>query len=379
MVQVAQVVGHLIRPRRIRLGPLLLSLAALALPAAADEPKIAVPSGFHVGVFASGLIGARFMAVDPAGTLLLSIPREGRVVALPDRGGSGRAEPPITVAAGLDRPHGLAFHQGALYVAETGRVLRFHYDPQTKKATEPSVIVANLPRGGTHWTRTIAFGPDGRLYVSVGSSCNVCREQDPRRAAILRYEADGSGEHIVASGIRNAVGIAFHPATGALWATINERDWWGDNLPPDYITEVKEGGFYGWPECMIVHGKAVPDERFAQGDRCAAVALPTLEIQAHSAPIGLAFYTGKQFPAQYRGSLFVAYQGSWNRSVPTGYKVVRVVFREGKAAGVEDFATGWLEGARIWGKLVDVIVGSDGALYLTSQDLGTVYRISYGQ
>jgi glucose/arabinose dehydrogenase len=367
---------QMVRLIRLRVAMLVMAVGALAPPATADEPKITVPAGFHVGVFASGLGGARFMAVDPAGTLLVSIPRESRVVALRDQ--RGRADTPLTVVDGLDRPHGLAFHQGALYVAETGRVLRFHYDPRTKKASQPTVIVPNLPRGGTHWTRTIAFGPDGRLYVSVGSSCNVCREQDPRRAAILRYEANGSGEHLFASGIRNAVGIAFHPMTGALWATINERDWRGEDLPPDYITEVKEGGFYGWPDCMIVQGKAVPDERFARGDRCPPVAVPTFEIQAHSAPIGLAFYAATQFPSQYHGSLFVAYQGSWNRSVPTGYKIVRVTFHEGKAAGIEDFATGWLEGTHVLGKLVDVIVGSDGALYLTSQDLGIVYRIAYG-
>ena len=378
MVQVAQVVERLIRFHPIRLATLLLGLAALAPPAAADEPRITVPPGFHAGIFASGLSGARFMAVDPAGTLLLSVPSEGRVVALPDRNGTGRAEAPVSVVGGLDRPHGLAFHQGALYVAETGRVLRFHYDPGTKKASQPTVIVPNLPRGGTHWTRTIAFGPDGRLYVSVGSSCNVCREQDARRAAILRYDADGSGERIFASGIRNAVGTAFHPVTGALWATINERDWRGDDVPPDYITEVREGGFYGWPDCMIVHGKPVPDDRFARADHCPPVALPTLEAQAHSAPIGLAFYGGKQFPPQYHGSLFVAYQGSWNRSVPTGYKVVRVVFHDGKATGIEDFATGWLDGARARGRLVDLVVGSDGALYLSVQDTGTIYRFSYG-
>ncbi len=371
-------VQRLIPIRGARLTALLLGVLALALPAAAQEPRITLPPGFRIGVFASGLGAPRFMAVDPAGTLLLSIPGQGRVVALPDRDGKGRADTVITVVGGLDRPHGLAFHKGDLYVAETGRVLRFGYDPQTMKAGQPTLIVPNLPPGGQHWTRTIAFGPDGRLYVSAGSSCNVCREQDPRRAAITRYEADGSGERIFASGIRNAVGIAFHPVTGALWATINERDWRGDDVPPDYITEVKEGGFYGWPDCMIVHGKAVPDERFAPGGRCPPVAVPTLEIQAHSAPIGLAFYTGKQFPPQYHGSLFVAYQGSWNRSVPTGYKVVRVVFRDGRAADIEDFATGWLDGSRGWGRLVDLIVGSDGALYLSNQNSGQIYRISYG-
>jgi glucose/arabinose dehydrogenase len=370
-------VWRLISTRRLRLVG-LLGLIALAPPAAAEEPRITVPPGFRAGVFARNLGVPRFMAVDPAGTLLVSVPSQGRVVALPDRDGDGRSDAEVTVVGGLDRPHGLAFRNGDLYVAETGRVLRFHYDAQSMKATQPTVLVPNLPAGGQHWTRTIAFGPDGRLYVSAGSSCNVCREQDPRRAAITRYEADGSGERVYASGIRNAVGIAFHPITGALWATINERDWRGDDTPPDYITEVKEGGFYGWPDCMVVGGKAVPDDRFARGGRCPTVTVPTIEIQAHSAPIGLTFYTGKQFPPEYRGSLFVAYQGSWNRSVPTGYKVVRVAFRDGRVAGVEDFATGWLEGSRASGKLVDIIVGGDGALYLSVQGLGLIYRISYG-
>ena len=367
----------MIAARSARLAILLLGLLSLARPVAAQEPRITLPPGFQIGVFASGFPGARFMAVDPAGTLLLSMPGEGRVVALPDRDGDGRADAVVTVVGGLDRPHGLAFRGDMLYVAETGRVLRFSYDPQAMKAGQPTVIVPSLPAGGQHWTRTIAFGPDGRLYVSAGSSCNVCREQDPRRAAITRYEADGSGERVFAAGIRNAVGIAFHPVTGALWATINERDWRGDDLPPDYITEVKEGGFYGWPDCMVAGGKAVPDERFASGGRCPPVTLPTLEIQAHSAPIGLAFYTAQRFPPQYRGSLFVAYQGSWNRSVPTGYKIVRVLFRDGKAAGIEDFATGWLDGGRVWGRLVDLIVGGDGALYLSVQTSGQIYRIVY--
>ena len=367
---------RLISARRLRLVG-LLALIALAPRAAAEEPKITVPPGFRVGVFARNLGVPRFMAVDPAGTLLVSVPSQGRVVALPDRDGDGRSDAEVTVVDGLDRPHGLAFRNGNLYVAETGRVLRFHYDAQSMKATQPTVLVPNLPAGGVHWTRTIAFGPDGSLYVSAGSSCNVCREQDPRRAAITRYEADGSGERVYASGIRNAVGIAFQPTTGALWATINERDWRGDDRPPDYITEIKEGGFYGWPDCMVVGGTAVPDDRFTRGGRCTTVTVPTLEIQAHSAPIGLTFYTGKQFPSEYRGSLFVAYQGSWNRSVPTGYKVVRVAFRDGRVAGVEDFATGWLEGSRASGKLVDIIVGSDGALYLSVQGLGLIYRISY--
>src|SRR5262249_34276506 len=157
----------------------------------------------------------------------------------------------------------------------------------------------DLPTGGNHWTRTIVFGPDGRLYVSVGSSCNVCREQDPRRGAINRYNADGSGQELFATGLRNAVGLAFSPTTGALWATVNERVWRGEHLPPAFITEVRAGGFYGWPDCMGAHGKAVVDERFGQSGRCSTVTLPSLEIQAHSAPLGLAFYAGHLFPPEY--------------------------------------------------------------------------------
>jgi glucose/arabinose dehydrogenase len=355
-------------------------LALLAWPpiaGAQNEPQLKVPAGFAIEVFAARAGSPRFMTLDPAGTLLVSEPAKGRVLALPDRCGKGKADTIQTVVDGLDQPHGLAFKDGALYVAENGRVQRFRYDPATLKATQPAVVVPGLPAGGGHWTRTAVFGPDGALYVSVGSSCNVCRESDKRRAAVLRYNADGGGERIFAAGLRNAVGLAFQPGTGALWATVNERDWRGDDLPPDMITEVRDGAFHGWPDCLVVGGKAIPDDRFEKGARCDRVTPPTVEIQAHSAPLGLAFYTGTQFPAEYRGSLFVALHGSWNRTVPTGYKVVRVRFRDGKPAGVEDFATGWLEGRSAYGRPVDLIVGRDGALYLSDDGAGRIYRISH--
>lgn len=361
--------------RALLLAGLLLAAAA---PAAAQSgPRLTVPPGFAIEVFAANVGSVRFMAIDPAGTLLVSEPSRGRVLALPDPSGTGKAESPRTVVDGLDQPHGLTFKGGALYVAETGRVLRMPYDPATMKAGPPTVLVRDLPHGGGHWTRTIVFGPDGRMYVSVGSSCNVCREADKRRAAVVRYNADGTGEQIFASGLRNAVGLAFNPATGVLWATVNERDWRGDDLPPDKITEVREGTFHGWPDCIVARGKAFSDDSFAKGARCDGVTPPTVEIQAHSAPIGLVFYTATQFPADYRGSLFVALRGSWNRTVPTGYKIVRVRFRDGMPAGVEDFATGWLEGSSAWGRPVDLVVGRDGALYLSDQGAGRIYRISH--
>jgi glucose/arabinose dehydrogenase len=358
-------------------GAILLGLLLATGAAPTPDSPLTLPPGFRIEEFASGFGPARFMTVDPAGTLLVSSPGPGRVVALPDRNRDGRADTVVTVADGLDLPHGLAFKDGQLYVAETGRVRRFRYDPATLRASDGAVVVPNLPAGGNHWTRTIAFGPDGRLYVSVGSSCNDCTESDPRRAAITRYNTDGSGEHLMATGLRNAVGIAFHPRTGVLWATVNERDWRGNDLPPDYITEVKEGAFYGWPECVAAGGRVVVDRgRPGRGERCRRMTLPTIEIQAHSAPLGLAFYTGAAFPPSYRGSLFVAYHGSWNRTVPTGYKVVRVPFSDGRPSGpVEDFLTGWLQGGSVLGRPVDVVGAADGALYLSTDD--RIYRISY--
>jgi glucose/arabinose dehydrogenase len=379
---VVPAIAPVMAPRTLAPGLLALGLLAAGLPgpaAAQSGPKLTVPPGFAIDVFADKVGSVRFMAIDPAGTLLVSEPSAGRVLALPDKNGDGKADSVQTVVTGLDQPHGLAFHDGALYIAETSRVQRFAYDPATMKATQPALL-ARLPSGGGHWTRTVVFGPDGRMYVSVGSSCNVCRESDKRRAAILRFNADGSGEQLFSTGLRNAVGLAIHPTTGALWATVNERDWRGDDLPPDYVTEVREGSVHGWPDCVTVRGRPQADTSFAKAAKCDTVAPPTVEIQAHSAPIGLAFYTGTQFPEEYRGSLFVAYRGSWNRTLPTGYKIVRIRFRDGQPAGsplVEDFATGWLEGTSAWGRPVDLVVGRDGALYLSDQGSGRIYRITH--
>jgi glucose/arabinose dehydrogenase len=365
---------------------LLLPLAAVllggcvglwAVPARPAPEALRLPPGFTIEVFARDLGRARFLAVDPAGTLLVSVPRSGQVLALPDPHRTGRAERVVPVLEGLDLPHGLAFHEGALYVAETGRVVRVAYDPATYRAVGPvRVVVADLPARGGHWTRTIAFGPDGRLYVSVGSSCNNCEERDPRRAAITRYGADGAGETRFATGLRNAVGLAFRPGTGELWATVNGRDWLGDDRPPDYLTRVAEGRFYGWPYCFWESGQPVPDPDLGSAERCRTAAAPTILYQAHSAPLGLAFYTGSQFPAGYRGSLFVALHGSWNRSAPTGYKVVRVRLDESPPR-VEDFVTGWLVGRQAWGRPVDLAVAPDGSLFLSDDTQGVVYRIAY--
>jgi glucose/arabinose dehydrogenase len=235
-----------------------------------------------------------------------------------------------------------------------------------------------VPDDGQHKTRTVAFLQDGRMVLSVGSSCNVCEEEDPRRGTVLVYDGpNGEGERVFASGLRNAVGLAVHPETGELWATNNGRDLLGDDIPPDTIHILLEGAGYGWPAC---HGGEVIDPDYGHPGACEQVPMPAVGLQAHSAPLGMVFYAGDSFPAEYQGDLFVAFHGSWNRSEPTGYKVVRIPVRDGDASGpVEDFATGWLddETSSASGRPVGLAVGPDGALYVSDDKGGFIYRISY--
>jgi glucose/arabinose dehydrogenase len=340
---------------------------------ATEAGAITVPSGFRVDVVAEKLGGARGLALDPSGILIVSIPAKGRVVAVAAGGA------PVTLVADLELPHGLAFRRGHLYVAETGRIVRYRYQSAPPRALEPSVVVRGLPHSAHHWTRSIAFGPDDKLYVAIGSSCDVCDERDPRRAAIVRYEADGSGEHLFARGLRNPVGLAFHPRTGALWTTVNERDWPGGGAPPDYITEVRSGASYGWPHCFAERRVWRPDPTWARPRECRGATLPTIEVMAHSAPLGLAFYTGTRFPRDYVGDLFVALHGSRAGLAAAGYKVARVRFRDGQVAGVEDFAGGFRQGERIIGRPVDLVVGGDGSLYVSDDHGDRIYRVTYGQ
>lgn len=329
----------------------------------ARQRRLRVPAGFRIAVFAI-LPGVRFGTVAPDGRLVVSQMREGRVVALD---AEGRA---AVLASGLRLPHGVAYRNGVLYVAETGRIDRV---PQPGEVVP---IVTDLPTGSGHVTRTIGFGPDGGLYVSVGSSCNVCEERDPRRAAILRFNPDGTHPEIFASGLRNAVGFAWHPGPGAMWAVVNGRDWLGDDLPPEILVKVVRGGFYGWPYC---YGNGILDPELGRPERCREMIRPALEMQAHSAPLGMAFSRGTSFPSRYQDGAFAAFHGSWNRSVPTGYKLVYIPFANGAPAGpAEDFVAGWLQpDGTAWGRPVDPIIGSDGRLYLTDDASGAIYRIWY--
>jgi glucose/arabinose dehydrogenase len=335
--------------------------------------KIQLPEGFTIEEFATGLGSPRFMAFSPDGVLFATIIRKGEVVALPDKDKNGKSDETIAFLKGLNSPHGIAFYNGYIYIGETNQIVRYKYNGIDSKPGKKEIIVPNLPTGG-HFTRTVAFGPDGKMYVSIGSSCNICEEKDKRRAAILQFDPDGSDGTLFAKGLRNSVGLTWDPVKGEMWATDNGRDWLGDNLPPDEINIVKEGKDYGWPYC---YGDKIPDPKFNDRGRCVNTVAPIVELQAHSAPLGLTFYEGDQFPEKYKGDLFVAYHGSWNRSVPTGYKLVRIRIKDDRPQGVEDFATGWLHGTKVWGRPVDVLVGPDGSMYLSDDRSGIIYRISY--
>jgi glucose/arabinose dehydrogenase len=356
----------------------MLGWGALATGAAAAPlpQPLTLPKGFAIASYAEGLSGVRFMALSPAGDLTVTRPRTGEVLILRDRNRDGRADDILVFATGLDRPHGIAWRGGALYVAETGAVVKLEDTDGDLKADRKQVLTRDLPTGGMHWTRTLGFGPDGGMYVSAGSDCNACIEEDERRATIMRFEPDGSKRRIFARGLRNAVGFTWHPETRAMWATDNGRDWLGADQPPDELNLVKAGADYGWPRCW---GDRRPDPNLGDPAFCAKTVPPTLSFQAHSAALGLAFYTGEQFPPDYQGDAFVAFHGSWNREVPTGYKVVRVRFKNAKPVAYEDFATGWLRGDKAWGRPVDVLVAPDGALMVSDDAGGRIYRITYSK
>jgi glucose/arabinose dehydrogenase len=355
-----------------------VAIVSAAAIAGAESPALSVAPDVRIEVVAAGLGAPRGMAVDSSGALLVSIPGEGRIVALVPAGGRGPTRDVATVVSQLDRPHGLAFWRGHLYVAETRRIVRYRYDAATRAARDAVVIVSDLPAGTHHWTRSIAFTPGGQLFVAIGSSCDVCREADPRRAAIVRYNTDGSGEHLFATGLRNPVGLAFHPTTGQLWTTVNERDWPRDGAPPDLLTEVQAGAAYGWPHCYAWRRMFSVDPEFP-GASCRNLTLPTIELPPHSAPLGHSFYTGGELPPRFRGNLFVALHGSRPQLAPAGYKVVRVVFEGGTPVRVEDFITGWRVGDRIWGRPVDIVTGLDGALYISDDHGGKIYRVTTRQ
>ena len=361
---------------------LCLFLSSILGCAQMETGKLHLPPGFRISIFADTEQSPRMLTFSPGGVLMTTATSEGTVLAMPDPRHTGQAERVVTVLKDLNGPHGIAFHNGELYVAEVGKIMRYDWDETKLRAYNPRYIADMPSSGGGHMTRTLLFA-NGKLYASAGSSCNVCLENDPRRATVMEMNDDGSGGRIFAHGIRNAVGLAYNPRTQTVWATDNGRDWLGDDLPPDEILDLgKDGGDFGWPWC---YGDRVPDTKFSKDApaHCTNVVLPKVNLQAHSAPLGLAFYNGSMFPKEYQGDLFVAFHGSWNRSVPTGYKIVRIKLKDQtQPEGVEDFITGWMPAhatriTRPMGRPVGIVIGSDGSMYISDDKNGAIYRVTY--
>jgi glucose/arabinose dehydrogenase len=357
-------------------APTAIPLREAAVPLLGVSGRsISLPSGFGISVYADGLDDPRMMALGPDGYLYIAERGAGRILRLPDADQDGAADQIEIVVDNLDAPSSLAFYQdGSLYVGETMRVLRLPPLAGGESFGQAEVLIGDLPGGG-HSTRTLLFSPDfSTLFVSIGSSCNACAEVDQRRAAIMAYKPDGSGGRLFARGLRNAVGITFKPGTDELWATNNGRDFLGDDLPPETVYRVRDGADYGWPTC---HSGRIIDPDLGSPNACQGIENPLVEMQAHSAPLGLEFYSGDQFPQTYRGDLFVAFHGSWNRSSPVGYKIVRIPIDGDTIGIVEDFAIGWWVNGSSWGRPVDVLTASDGSLFVSDDAGGRIYRIYY--
>jgi glucose/arabinose dehydrogenase len=397
-------VRRLIRPQDLPAPDLAQSARNVVRTVHRTDQKPIVPNGFEVNLFASGLAGPRIIRTAPNGDIFVAESEAGRISVL--RASGGEAERPSVFAAGLTYPFGIAFYPPGpdpqwVYVGDTDAVLRFPYrngDLAARGAAE--TIVPHLPVGGHH-TRDVIFSPDGKtMYVSVGSGSNVAEEmakstgtelqnfvtshplgatwgREAGRADVLAFDPDGNNERIFATGIRNCVGMAIAPSTNTVWCSTNERDGLGDDVPPDYITRVREGAFYGWP-WYYIGANEDPRHSGERPDLKDKITIPDVLLQAHSASLGLTFYDGTQFPQQYRGNIFAAEHGSWNRSKRTGYKIIRIIVKDGVPTGeYDDFATGFVvSDSEVWGRPVGVTVDKDGALLVSEDASGTIWRIS---
>jgi glucose/arabinose dehydrogenase len=340
-----------------------------------------VPKGFAVSLFADNLSSPRWMAVAQNGDVFLSEPDANKITILRDTKGTGYADVRLTYATGFRQPHGLAFHGGYLYVGDVNAVWRIPYKDGDTKAKSRERVTKQHDLGiGGHFTRDIAFGPDGVLYLAIGSNENIADTDPPFRAAVNVVNSDGTLSQF-ATGIRNPVGIAFYPGNNQVWVSVNERDGMGDGLAPDYFTHLDKGGFYGWPWAYTGHN---PDPVYGskRPDMVAKAIVPDVLFQSHSAPTGLVFYDGGQFPSEYKGDAFVSLHGSWNSGKPTGYKIVLVHFANGKpVGGYDNFLTGFWDGssspAKVWGRPAGLVVAKDGALLVADDEGKVVWRVSY--
>jgi len=338
-----------------------------------------VPPGFRLNVFAANFKRPRWLTVAPNGDIFLADTGAGEIVVLRDAQHTGGAQEREVFVDGMKRPFGIAFREDYVYVGNMNEVVRFRYDPKTSKRLGEKEHLLDLPSGG-HDTRSLAFSADGKhLFIGVGSASNIDTGEDPLRAAVTICDPDGKNARLYATGLRNPVGLALEPATGEVWTTVNERDELGDDLPPDYFTSLKDGGFYGWPYSYI--GNNVdPRVKPQKPDLVARAIIPDVLLGAHVAPLQFAFYTGKQFPESYRGGAFVAEHGSWNRATRSGYQIAFVAFKNGKpSADPVPFMTGLVPdptGTDVSGRPVGVTVAPDGSLLVSDDGAGVVYRVS---
>ena len=369
-LRIERMEGYLATPERLEFNESLLQ-------------RLKLPAGFQIQVFAQDLGNPRNLAIAPNGTVYITRREQGDVLALRDTTGDGRANQRRTVASDLKQVNGIIIHQNRLYyVTDT----TLYASDLNRDGTEgkPQVLIDDIPDAGQHPNRTLGFGPDGMLYISVGSTCNACDEPNEEHATILRAQPDGSKREVFAHGLRNTIGFAWHPQTKELWGMDHGSDWRGNDSPPEELNLIQQGKHYGWPFCW---GDRQPDlylpadpEGMSKEEFCKnKTEPPVLTYQAHSSPLDLIFYTASQFPQEYRGDAFITMRGSWNRNPPVGYKVVRVRFENGKPAGFEDFITGFLtaDGKAQFGRPVGLAVAPDGSLFFADDTNGVIYRVSY--
>ena len=342
-----------------------------------DLSKIKLPKGFKIDTYATDVENARSMDLSPSGTLFVGTRKDGRVYALKDTDGDFKVDKKYTLAEGLFMPNGVAFRNGSLYVAEVNRILRFDdIENKLDNPGEPAVVYDKFPDKTHHGWKYIAFGPDDKLYVPVGAPCNVCESEDEVFATITRMNPDGSNVEVIQKGVRNTVGFTWHPVDNKLWFTDNGRDWLGDDSPACELNHATSDHMhFGFPYCH--EGKTL-DPKFGNGKDCKDYTKPAQNLGPHVAPLGLEFYTGKNFPAKYSNQILIAEHGSWNRTDPIGYRITMVTLDENQnSTSYEVFAEGWLQDGKSWGRPVDLELMPDGSM-LVSDDYGNaVYRISY--
>jgi len=348
-----------------------------------DDATLNVPPGFTVSTFAEGgFTLPRWMALASNGDVFVADSRAGKILVLRDTNKDGVADERSVFLENMKQPFGIAFWRDYVYIGNTDAVMRYKYEPGQLKAEDAGEKIADLPGQGyrEHWTRNILFSPKGdKMYVTVGSESNVSVEAEPMRASITEFNPDGTGKRIYASGVRNPIGLAWLPGTNTMWAAVQERDLLGDDLVPDYVTSIKDGGFYGWPYGYL--GIEDPRRAGEKPDLVKKIITPDVLIQAHSALLGMVFYQGQMFPSEYRGDAFVALHGSWNRTKRTGYKIIRIRFKNGKpVGGYDDFITGWLLGQdrrEVWGRPVGLLVLRDGSMLITDDGANKIWRVTY--